>query len=74
MYVGAANLPHDDGYGAKVVGEYRGMQAVAGGKNVSAYATTAKISTPAPKPAISDKNSDKDNIASLVPAVQLATL
>lgn len=40
-YVGAAAMDSDDGYGAKVLGEYDRLKAVAGGKRVSAFATMA---------------------------------
>jgi soluble lytic murein transglycosylase-like protein len=37
-YVGAADMDSDDGYGAKVLGEYDRLKAVAAGKHVSAFA------------------------------------
>jgi soluble lytic murein transglycosylase-like protein len=36
-YVGAADMQSDDGYGAKVLGEYDRLKAVAAGKHVSAF-------------------------------------
>ena len=32
QYVGAANLPHDDGYGSKVLSEYNALHRVATGR------------------------------------------
>lgn len=40
-YVGAAEMESDDGYGAKVLGEYDRLKAVANGKRISAFATMA---------------------------------
>jgi soluble lytic murein transglycosylase-like protein len=37
-YVGAGDMQSDDGYGAKVLGEYDRLKAVAAGKHVSAFA------------------------------------
>jgi soluble lytic murein transglycosylase-like protein len=37
-YVGAADMESDDGYGAKVLGEYDRLKAVAAGKQISAFA------------------------------------
>ncbi|HTH44735.1 MAG TPA: transglycosylase SLT domain-containing protein [Oxalicibacterium sp.] len=37
-YVGAADMESDDGYGAKVLGEYDRLKAVAAGKHVSVFA------------------------------------
>jgi soluble lytic murein transglycosylase-like protein len=37
-YVGAADMDSDEGYGAKVLGEYDRLKAVAAGKQVSAFA------------------------------------
>jgi hypothetical protein len=34
-YVGAANLPHDDGYASKVMGEAQNLRLVAAGRNVA---------------------------------------
>lgn len=42
MYVGAAALDTDYGYGAKVLAEYRRLQDVASGKKVSVFSTTAR--------------------------------
>jgi len=49
MYVGAALLETDSGYGAKVLAEYARLKEVAVGRKVSIYATTAAASKPAPK-------------------------
>lgn len=48
MYVGAALMETDQGYGAKVLAEYRRLQEVASGKTVPLFTTTA--SKPAAKP------------------------
>lgn len=37
-YVGAGDMESDDGYGAKVLGEYDRLKAVAAGKHISAFA------------------------------------
>jgi soluble lytic murein transglycosylase-like protein len=60
-YVGAAAMASDDGYGAKVLGEYDRLKAVASGKRISAFATMASRATPRIQPipnAIGDKPSD----------------
>ncbi len=49
MYVGAAAMETDYGYGAKVLSEYRRLQMVAAGQNVPAFSTT--IIKPLQKPA-----------------------
>jgi soluble lytic murein transglycosylase-like protein len=49
MYVGAAAMETDYGYGAKVLSEYRRLQMVAAGQNVPAF-STATIK-PSQKPA-----------------------
>ncbi|RBA23962.1 lytic transglycosylase domain-containing protein [Herminiimonas fonticola] len=49
-YVGAAAMASDDGYGAKVLGEYDRLKAVAGGKRVSAFATMASRAAPRIQP------------------------
>jgi soluble lytic murein transglycosylase-like protein len=45
-YVGAAEMESDDGYGAKVLGEYDRLKAVAGGKRISAFTAMAGRVTP----------------------------
>ncbi|MES2025694.1 MAG: transglycosylase SLT domain-containing protein [Pseudomonadota bacterium] len=50
-YVGAAAMDNDAGYGAKVLGEYDRLKAVAAGKRVSAFATMASRATPKAQPA-----------------------
>jgi hypothetical protein len=50
MYVGAAAMETDFGYGAKVLSEYRRLKMVAAGQNVPAFATTT-IAKPATKQA-----------------------
>ncbi len=60
-YVGAAAMDSDDGYGAKVLGEYDRLKAVAGGKRVSAFATMASRATPRIQPipnSVQDKTAD----------------
>ena len=66
-YVGAAGMDSDAGYGAKVLGEYDRLKAVASGKRVSAFATMASRATPKAQPvvlqeksaALEDKNLQK---------------
>jgi soluble lytic murein transglycosylase-like protein len=45
-YVGAADMEGDDGYGAKVLGEYDRLKAVASGKRISAFTAMAGRVTP----------------------------
>ena len=49
MYVGAAALETDFGYGAKVLAEYRRLKEVASGKNVPAIATEANRAPQKPR-------------------------
>lgn len=49
-YVGAAEMETDEGYGAKVLGEYDRLKAVAGGKRVSVYAAMASRAAPKVQP------------------------
>lgn len=49
MYVGAALLETDFGYGSKVLAEYARLKDVAMGRKVSIYTTTAAAPKPAPK-------------------------
>ncbi|HWU99429.1 MAG TPA: lytic transglycosylase domain-containing protein [Oxalicibacterium sp.] len=49
-YVGAAEMETDAGYGAKVLGEYDRLKAVANGKRVSVYASMASRSAPKVQP------------------------
>jgi hypothetical protein len=49
MYVGAAALETDFGYGAKVLAEYRRLKEVASGKNVPAFATEANRAPQKPR-------------------------
>ncbi|MDO9419849.1 MAG: lytic transglycosylase domain-containing protein [Herminiimonas sp.] len=63
-YVGAAAMDSDDGYGAKVLGEYDRLKAVAGGKRVSAFATMASRAAPRIQPipnAVPEKTADINN-------------
>jgi soluble lytic murein transglycosylase-like protein len=71
-YVGAALMETDQGYGARVLGEYRRLQEVAAGKNVPIFSTVASKSVP--KPAATDSASepkavtaDEDKSAALAP-------
>lgn len=53
IYVGAAGLDSDGGYGLKVLSEYRNLKQVAIGKNVSIFTAAPLLkpsSTPAAKP------------------------
>ncbi|MDQ7968361.1 MAG: lytic transglycosylase domain-containing protein [Oxalicibacterium faecigallinarum] len=45
-YVGAAAMADDAGYGAKVLGEYDRLKAVASGKRISVYAAMASRAAP----------------------------
>lgn len=49
-YVGAAAMADDAGYGAKVLGEYDRLKAVASGKRISVYASMASRSAPKQQP------------------------
>ncbi len=63
-YVGAAAMDSDDGYGAKVLGEYDRLKAVAAGKRVSAFATMASRAVPRIQPipnSIQEKSADLMN-------------
>lgn len=51
MYVGAAAFDSDDGYGSRVLAEYRRLKAVAAGKKVAAIATARVAPAPKPRPA-----------------------
>ncbi|WP_353152601.1 lytic transglycosylase domain-containing protein [Herminiimonas fonticola] len=62
-YVGAAAMDTDAGYGAKVLGEYDRLKAVASGKRVSAFATMASRIQPRIQPipnATSEKTALED--------------
>jgi soluble lytic murein transglycosylase-like protein len=57
MYVGAADMRSDGGYGAKVLNEYTNLKNVSAGKRVSIYTTTAaKKPAPAVTPAVATIN------------------
>lgn len=69
-YVGAAAMSSDAGYGAKVLGEYDRLKAVASGKRVSAFATMASRTQPRIQPipnpvsektALEDRTRDKNS-------------
>lgn len=49
-YVGAANMASDDGYGAKVLGEYDRLKAVANGKRISVFAKMTSRAAPRVQP------------------------
>lgn len=49
MYVGAAAMESDSGYGSKVLAEYRRLKDVAMGKQVPIYSTTAVAKPRAPE-------------------------
>ena len=65
-YVGAAAMASDAGYGAKVLGEYDRLKAVASGKRISIYASMASRVTPKSQP-VSD-NIDSTKSASMINA------
>ncbi|MFC5606803.1 lytic transglycosylase domain-containing protein [Variovorax soli] len=46
-YVGAANLPDDGGYAAKVMAEHERLRQVAGGRNVPTTAPALRVQQPA---------------------------
>jgi soluble lytic murein transglycosylase-like protein len=50
MYVGAANMENDAGYGAKVLAEYHRLQEVAMGKAVPAHTTPKRPETATAEP------------------------
>ncbi|GGI54372.1 transglycosylase SLT domain-containing protein [Oxalicibacterium solurbis] len=56
-YVGAAEMATDAGYGAKVLGEYDRLKAVAAGKRISVYASMASRVTPKAAPAPTEAKS-----------------
>lgn len=70
MYVGAAAMETDFGYGAKVLAEYERMKAVAMGKKVSIHATT-KVPRP-PETATHSSPAQEAATASEQPAQPLA--
>lgn len=51
MYVGAADMRSDGGYGAKVLSEYANLKSVSAGKHISIYTSTAAKKA-APMPAV----------------------
>ncbi|MFC7299728.1 transglycosylase SLT domain-containing protein [Herminiimonas aquatilis] len=63
-YVGAAAMDTDAGYGAKVLGEYDRLKAVASGKRISAFATMASRAAPRIQPipnVLPEKAADLNN-------------
>lgn len=65
-YVGAAAMSSDAGYGAKVLGEYDRLKAVANGKRISAFATMASRAQPRIQPiqnAVPEKTALEDSRA-----------
>lgn len=76
LYVGAGALDTDFGYGAKVLAEYDRLKAVAKGKKVSIYATTARTTT-APKtettPAV-ESTAANDQIEPTIESEKVAAL
>ena len=69
-YVGAADMDSDQGYGAKVLNEYRLLNQVASGKNVPAL----KRSTPAAAPIVVSKQPEAETVKPVVkPAPEAAT-
>jgi len=68
MYVGAANLAHDSGYGFKVLSELRHLKNVAGGKKVSYHVTNR---TP---PRQAAKDGDKTKLVEAVASTKPETI
>ncbi len=63
-YVGAAAMSTDAGYGAKVLGEYDRLKAVANGKRISVFATMASRAAPRIQPipnAVPEKTALEDS-------------
>lgn len=56
QYVGAANLPHDDGYGSKVLAEYDSLHRVATGKPAPVMAAPMPAILPMISPAATVDN------------------
>jgi hypothetical protein len=56
MYVGAAAMENDQGYGSKVLSEYRRLKMVAAGHSVPAFSTT--VMKPGSKPAAAEEKAD----------------
>jgi Transglycosylase SLT domain len=50
-YVGAANLPHDDGYASKVMGEAQNFRLVASGRSLPVTVPQAEVIVPLRSPA-----------------------
>jgi hypothetical protein len=77
-YVGAADMDHDSGYGAKVLAEYHRLKQVAGGKkvpttNVTRPAQMVVKSTPAATPAPAPQKTE-EAVAAEPTSEALATL
>ena len=68
-YVGAADMDSDQGYGAKVLNEYRLLNQVAKGQNVPAM----KRYTPAPAPIVVSKQPEPESVKPEVKPVPEAT-
>jgi len=64
-YVGAGNMASDDGYGAKVLGEYDRLKAIANGKQISVYAAmTSRSSSPKQQAIPNAKQNQKTEMVS----------
>lgn len=72
-YVGAANLPHDGGYGAKVLAEHFRLRQVAGGRSMPT-APPAILSTQAPVQAVPVVNNPPVAPANAIAADKVALL
>ena len=60
QYVGAANLPHDDGYGSKVLSEYNALHRVANGRPAPIIASNS-----APAITLQDVSNIKDQVENI---------
>jgi len=69
FYVGAANLEHDDGYGAKVLAEYNRLQMVATGRVVPLSEPREASASPATPMAVSLPETESSPAA--IPALNL---
>jgi hypothetical protein len=58
LYVGAGAFENDDGYGAKVLAEYRRLKDVAMGKKVPVYSASASATAAPAKPRAQETKAD----------------
>ncbi len=75
-YVGAANLPTDGGYAAKVMAEHFRIKQVANGRSVTEPAAKPSLSAKASAPAApaADKTMAATPVAAVLPAVKTVAL